>query len=66
MKAIALKTLLYDGKIYDADAEFEMDDVSFIVRSQRGEVKAAEGEVEEIEEIDGLPPLDEKPARKKK
>ena len=63
MKAIALKTLLYDGKIYDADAEFEMDDVSFIVRSQRGEVKAAEVEVEEV---DGLPPLDEKPARKKK
>lgn len=70
MKVKALKKILYSGKlgtrIYDTGEEFEMDDVSFIVREKRGEVEAVgvtENEIISVNE--GLPPLDEPPKRKK-
>lgn len=72
MKVVALKPILYKAKdytrVYEKGEVFEMNDVSYYVRSQRGEVELVtdltEGDVVNVNE--GLPALDEKPARKKK
>lgn len=72
MKVVALKPILYSGggraKIYEKGEVFEIDEVSYYVRKERGEIEdvheLTEDEVINVDE--GLPPLDEKPARKKK
>jgi len=74
LKVVALKTILYSGggraKIYEKGDVFEIDDVSYYVRKERGEIddvhELTENEIINVDE--GLPPLDvdEKTARKKK
>ena len=67
MKVVALKPILYSGKVYDKGETLEMDEVTYLVRLKRG------GEIEPVKVLDevevvneGLPALDEVPARKKK
>ena len=67
MKVVALKPILYSGKVYDKGETLEMDEVTYLVRMKRG------GEIEPVKLLDevevvneGLPALDEVPARKKK
>ena len=67
MKVVALKPILYSGKVYDKGETIEMDEVTYLVRLKRG------GEIEPVKLLDevevvneGLPALDEVPARKKK
>ena len=67
MKVVALKPILYSGKVYDKGETLEMDEVTYLVRLKRG------GEIEPVKLLDevevvneGLPALDEVPARKKK
>ena len=67
MKVVALKPILYSGKVYDKGETLEMDEVTYLVRVKRGgEIEPVKviGEVEVVNE--GLPALDEVPARKKK
>lgn len=68
MKAVALKPILYNGRIYDKGEEFEIDEVSFYVRLKRGDIKTESGEAVEEELVnvtEGLPELDELPVKKK-
>ena len=69
MKVVALKPILYNGRIYDNGEEFNIDDVSYLVRLKRKEIRPVEGKAVEEEIInvaEGLPPLDEVPHKKKK
>lgn len=68
MKAVALKPILYNGRIYDKGEGFEIDEVSFYVRLKRGDIKTESGEAVEEELVnvtEGLPELDELPVKKK-
>ena len=72
MKVVALKPILYSGKVYDKGETIEMDEVTYLVRLKRGEVELVKvlDEFDVVDEIvsEGLPALDEVPnnTRKKK
>ena len=68
MKVVAMKPILYNGKIYDNGEVLEMDDVSYLVRLKRGDIEKVNELVteEEINVAEGLPPLDEVPHKKRK
>ena len=69
MRVRAMKNLIYKGEIYEAGAEFEMDDTSSYVQEKRGHVELLNPlTAEEVDVVvaDGLPSLEEEVRRKKK
>ena len=59
MKVRALKKLLYKGKIYDAGADFEMDEISAGIAKKYGNIDILCGGDEELTPAN-LPPLNTK------
>ena len=62
MKVKAKMKLLYDGKIYDAGTIFDMDDCTAAISAKYNKIEFLD-EVEtadELESVEGLPPLTKK------